>query len=559
MNSFPCSFAVLATAALLASWPSNSQPPNPARVATSNSNDAPIVKSAAGEFQGLQEGDLRVFKGIPYALPPVGAARWQPPHPMPRWKGVRQAADFGPACLQAKPKLSNIYAENPFPMSEDCLTLNIWTPENAHNAPVFFWIHGGALSGGSSREGVYDGAALAARGIVVVTINYRLGVFGWLAHPELSKESPLGISGNYGLLDQIEALRWVQRNIRDFGGDPANVTIAGESAGGLSVMYLMTSPNARGLFAKAIAESAYLISTPELKQRSFGSDSAEESGVKLAAALHKPDIASLRAMDARELSDAASAIFAPWGAIDGHVLPRQLVDVFDRGEQAPVPLLAGFNSGEIRSLRVLALPAPSSAADYERIIRDPYGDLAGEFLRIYPSSNLEESVIAATRDGLYGWTAQRLVKKQIAVGAPAFLYFFDHGYPSADKAALHGFHASELPFVFGTFNATPPLWPKIPDTTLEINLSAAMIGYWSSFARNGHPQAANEPDWPMYNDAGAYMAFTDAPHPADHLLPGMYALNEQVVCRKRANGGIPWNWNVGIASPKLPEKTAQCP
>jgi para-nitrobenzyl esterase len=445
------------------------------------------------------------------------------------------------------------------PMSEDCLTLNIWTPIHADNAPVFFWIHGGALVGGASREENYDGARIAGRGIVVVSINYRLGVLGWLAHPELSRESPFGVSGNYGLLDQIEALQWVQHNIRAFGGDPSDVTIAGESAGALSVMYLMAAPPARGLFAKAIAESAYMISTPELRNTSFGSPSAEESGVKLAAALHKPDIAAMRAMDAGELSLAApSAGYAPWGTIDGHVMLRQLVDVFDRGEQAPVPLLAGFNSGEIRSLRILAPHPPSNAASYEATIRDRYGDLADKFLRLYPSANMEESILATTRDALYGWTAQRLVRKQTALGQPSFLYFFDHGYPAADAAGLHGFHASELPYVFGTFDGTPPLWPKIPATPQEKRLSDAMIGYWSSFARTGHPQAANEPDWPSFGPTGSYMAFEEAPQPSDHLLPRMYEFNEEIVCRRRASGDIAWNWNVGLYSPKLPAQQAQC-
>jgi para-nitrobenzyl esterase len=361
---------------------------------------------------------------------------------MPRWTGVRKAIDFGPACFQPKPQLSNIYAGNPMPMSEDCLSLNIWEPAGVRNAPVFFWIYGGALTGGASRDPLYDGARLAERGIVVVSINYRLGVLGWLAHPELSKESPLGISGNYGLLDQIEALHWVQRNIRSFGGNPANVTIAGESAGGLSVMYLMASPPARGLFAKAIAESAYMISTPELKKASYGSPSAEESGVKLLTALHAPDIAAMRAMDAAKLTLAAPAVgYAPWGTIDGHVMMRQLVDVFDKGEQAPVPLLTGSNSGEIRSLRVLAPRPPAYAAAYETTIRNQYLDLADEFLRLYPSTNMEESILATTRDALYGWTAQRLVRKQTALGQPSFLYFWDHGYPAADTAGLHSFHA----------------------------------------------------------------------------------------------------------------------
>jgi len=527
--------------------------------AASDEKSGPIIKAPAGAVEGLLQGELRVFKGIPYSVPPVGPARWRPPSPMPQWAGVRKAIEYGAACWQPKPTLSTIYTRNPMPMSEDCLTLNIWTPIHADHAPVFFWIYGGALVGGASREETYDGSHLAARGIVVVTINYRLGVLGWLAHPELSKESPLGVSGNYGLLDQIEALKWVRNNISAFGGDPSNVTIAGESAGALSVMYLMAAPPARGLFAKAIAESAYMISTPELKKASFGSPSAEENGMKLAAALHAPNIAAMRAMDAEKLSLAApKAGYAPWGTIDGHVLLHQLVDVFDKGEQAPVPILAGFNSGEIRSLRILAPQPPASAAAYEATIRDRYGDLANEFLKLYPSSNMPESVLATTRDALYGWTAERLVRKQTALGQPSFLYFWDHGYPAADSAGLHGFHASELPYVFGTFDGTPPLWPKIPPTAEEKKLSDAMIGYWTSFARTGKPQAANEPDWPSFGTTGAYMAFEAVPTPSKNLLPGMYQFVEETVCRRRASGDIPWNWNVGLYSPKLPAQQPQC-
>ncbi len=532
---------------------------NTATASASDAKRSPVVNAPAGKIEGLTEGRLNVFKGIPYVLPPVGPARWKPPVPMPRWKGVRMATEFGPACLQPKPQLSSVYTREPMPMSEDCLTLNIWAPIDARNAPVFFWIYGGALVGGASREPFYDGTGLANQGIVLVSINYRLGVLGWLAHPELSAESPDGVSGNYGLLDQIEALRWVRRNIGSFGGDPSNVTIAGESAGALSVMYLMAAPAARGLFAKAISESAYMISMPELKQHRFGSPSSEESGTKLAAALHAPNLAALRAMDADKLAQSATATgYAPWPTIDGHVIPRQLVDVFDRGQQAPVPLLAGFNSGEIRSLRILSPPPPATVAEYETTIRERYADLADEFLRLYPSTNLQESVWATTRDLLYGWTAERLVRTQTAQRQPSFLYFFDHGYPAEEAAGLHAFHASELPYVFGTFGGTPPLWPKIPATPEETKLSDAMIGYWSSFARTGRPHAANEPDWPAFGSKRAYMAFTDAPHPMEHLMPGMYELNEEVVCRRRASGDIPWNWNVGIISPKMPSPTEEC-
>ncbi|HZZ30835.1 MAG TPA: carboxylesterase family protein [Phenylobacterium sp.] len=521
--------------------------------------DGPVVDAPAGVVQGLTEDGVSVFKGLPYAAPPVGAARWTPPKPAPKWPGVRDAARFGPACLQPLSGPGNIYADDPASMSEDCLSLNVWAPKGAKKAAVLVWIHGGALATGSSQEAIYDGAKLAARGIVVVSINYRLGVLGYLAHPGLSAESPLGISGNYGLLDQIEALRWIRRNISAFGGDPSRVTIAGESAGGLSVMYLMASPQARGLFSQAIAESAYMISTPELKQKRFGEMPAEEAGVRLATKLHAADIAALRAMNPDELTKAAAAAgFAPFGAVDGHVLPRQLVDVLDRQEQASVPLLAGFNSGEIRSLRMLALPAPASAAAYEATVREHYLDLADEYLKLYPSSHLEESVVAATRDGMYGWTAERLVRAQAALGQPAFLYRFDHGFPAADGAGLHAFHASEVPFVFGTLDRTPPAWPKAPAAPSETILSDAMVGYWSSFARTGSPTAAGAPAWPAFGVTEAYLAFTDAPHPATRALGGAYALDEAVVCRRRASGDMAWNWNVGLASPRLPPPTPAC-
>jgi para-nitrobenzyl esterase len=551
--------ALSVTTACVVLAPSNFAQQVTTMSAPSHDKTGPIVNAPAGSVEGRMEGELRVFKSIPYALPPTGSARWRPPSSVPRWAGIRKATEFGPVCFQPAGPSASIYAWIPAPISEDCLTLNIWAPTGARNAPVFFWIHGGALVSGSSSDALYDGKRLAEQGILVVSINYRLGVFGWLAHPELSRESALGISGNYGLLDQIEALQWVRRNIEAFGGDPSNVTVAGESAGGLSVMYLLAAPAARGLFSKAIAESAYMISTPELKQKSFGSQSAEESGVKLAAALHAPNIEAMRAMDAGTLTLAAPATgYAPWGTIDGHVLPRQLVDVFDKGEQAPVPLLAGFNSGEIRSLMILAPHPPANVAAYESIIRDRYGDLADEFLRLYPSTNMQESILATTRDALYGWTAQRLVRKQTVLGQRSFLYFFDHGYPAADTAGLHGFHASELPYVFGTFDATPPHWPKIPATPLEAKLSDAMIGYWSSFARTGRPQAANEPDWPSFGPTGSYMAFKEAPQPSDHLLPGMYEFNGETVCLRRASGDTAWNWNVGLYSPKLPAQQAQC-
>ena len=511
----------------------------------------PQVDAPAGVVRGTAEGALRVFRGIPYAQPPVGPLRWRPPVPLARWKGVRPATEFGAACHQPPPRLSNIYVGLPVPKSEDCLTLNIWTPANAKNAAVFFWIYGGALQSGSSRDPMYDGKRLAERGVVVVSINYRLGVLGWLAHPELSAESRDSVSGNYGLLDQIRALTWVKDNIAAFGGDPANVTIAGESAGALSVMYLMASPLARGLFAKGIAESAYMISTPVLKTAAYGAPAAEQAGVWLMNQLKQSNLAAMRAMPGDSITAAAVAVgYGPWGAVDGHVFPDQLVNVFDQGKQARVPLLVGFNSGEIRSLRSLAPTMPASAAEYESIIRERYGDLADEFLRLYPSSDLQESVWATTRDALYGWTAERLARKQSALGVPAYLYEWDHGYPAADTAGLHAFHASELPYVFDTFGGTPPLWPKNPDTAGEHALADALGDYWTSFAKTGHPQARNAPDWPAFAPDNSYMRFGATPSPDRNLMPGMYDLNETVMCRRRASGTLPWGWLVGVAAPK---------
>jgi para-nitrobenzyl esterase len=385
-------------------------------------------------------------------------------------------------------------------------------------------------------------------------------VLGYLAHPELSKESADDTSGNYGLLDQIQALHWVCENIAAFGGDPSNVTIFGESAGALSVEYLLASPQARGSFDKAIVQSGYLFTTPELRARRGEEHPAEDIGLGLAGKLKAPDLASLRAMDARQLVDAAAATgYAPYGTIDGKVLKRQLVDTFDRGEQAPVPLIAGFNSGEIRSLRFLAPPVPASPAAYVDGIKERYGDLADDYLRLYPATgDLAQNGLDSTRDAVFGWTSERLVRQQAALGQPAFLYYFSHSYPSADAAGLTGFHASEVPFAFGTIAATPPAWPVIPDTTTERQLSDAMVDYWTSFARTGRPTSQGGPAWDAFGSTSAYMTFADRPLAATRFMPGMFALHERVTCRRRAGGRQSWTWRTGSTAPLLPMKTRGC-
>jgi len=520
-------------------------------------NAPPMVSAPAGKLQGVASGNVHVFKGIPYATPPVGALRWKPPLPAQKWKGVRAATEFGAACIQPKGKPDSIYFWSLPSTSEDCLFLNVWAPANARKAPVFFWIHGGALSGGSSSEPLYDGTRMAELGIVVVSINYRMGPLGFLVHPALSAESRRNISGNYGLLDQVEALEWVKRNIASFGGDPANVTIAGESAGGLSVMYLMSAPGAQGLFSKAVAQSAYMVSAQELRTTGHDAYSGEAIGLWLAGKLGAGDLAGLRSLDPQQITDVAAANgFFPFFVIDGRILPRQVVEVFDRGEQSKVPMLAGFNSGEIRSLRALAPPVPADAATYEKEIRARYAEQADAFLKLYPASNLQESIWATTRDSLYGWTAERLMVKQSALGVPSYLYLFDHGYPAADDKGLHAFHASELPYMWGNPNRTPLNWPKLPDTAAEKKLSDAMLEYWVSFAKTGVPAASGQPAWPAYGSERNYMSFEDVPVPKTHLMPGMYEFNEQIVCRRRAKGGIPWHWNVGLVSPPLPPEAS---
>ncbi len=526
---------------------------------SSAADKAPVVNAPAGSVRGLSEGTAKVFRAIPYAAPPVGERRWRPPAPMPRWKGVRAAQTMGVACMQP-PMSAGPYDRGKVPMSEDCLTLDVTAPANARKAPVMVWIHGGTLIWGSGHSKMYDGQEFAKRGVVLVSINYRLGVLGYLAHPELSKESPDDTSGNYGLLDQIQALQWVRANIAAFGGDPKNVTIFGESAGALSVEYLLASPRARGAFDKAIVESGYLFTMPELRGKRGEEASAEDIGLWLAGKLKAPSLAALRAMDARQLVDASAATgYPPYGTIDGKILKRQLVDTFDRGEQAPVPLIAGFNSGEIRTLRFLAPPVPANPEAYVDAIKARYGDLADDYLRLYPATrDLAQNGLDSTRDAVFGWTSERLARKQAALGQPAFLYYFSHGYPSADAAGLTGFHASEVPFVFGTISDTPPAWPAIPDTAAERSLSGAMLDYWTSFARSGKPSSGQGPAWNAFGSASAFMTFADVPRASTGFMPGMYALHEQVMCRRRANGGQSWNWRTGAAAPVLPARAEGC-
>lgn len=515
----------------------------------------PVVRIAQGVLAGRVDAQgVRSFKGIPYAKPPVGRLRWRPPAAASGWKGVRDAGHFGASCIQPPWPARSIYNDDIAGFSENCLFLNVWAPLHARRAPVIVWIHGGGYVFGSSSEPYYDGTNFAAHGIVFVSLNYRLGVLGWLALPALSAQSSHGASGNYGLLDQIQALKWVKRNIAAFGGDPANVTIMGESSGGVSVTYLLASPLARGLFAKAIGESLGIASVPELKKADYGLPSAESIGTRIEKDLHATSLAALRAMDATKLNDAAlEAGYDPAGTIDGWVLPHQVVEVLDLEAEAHVPVLMGFNAGELQTLPGFLPSLPSSSAVYEQEIRARYGDLAGEFLRLYPASDIRASMMAAERDAIFAWGAERIVRDEAAVGEPSYLYFFDHGYPAARAEGLRAFHASEIPYVFGRIGPGAPRlanWPRAQGPAEEA-LSRAMISYWTSFARTGVPKSRGNPDWATFAPHGSYMHFAAKPELATDLIPGMYDLTEEVVQGRRRAGNQQWGTNVGVAAPVL--------
>ena len=507
------------------------------------------VSCSAGLIEGIEKDGIARFLGIPYAEPPVGQRRWAGPERKARFAHTFVADRFGPACIQNPPQLSKTYTlAADIAQSEDCLTLNIWAPESERDLPVMVWIHGGSFAIGSSSEGMYDGAALAQRGIVVVTLNYRLGIFGWFAHPELSAEQE-GVSGNYGLRDQICVLEWVRDNIAGFGGDPGNVTVAGQSAGALSAVYLMVSPLARGLFHKVIAQSPYLISTPALKTSVHGLSSAEDSGRALHDFIETPDIASLRKRDARELSQLAmKAGFTPSGTIDGKLLPDQLVAILERGEQAPIPVLTGYTKGELRTLRALAPAVSIRSDDYESMIAERYDDLAAEFLRLYPAKDLEGSILAATRDAMYGWSAMTLARAQHRLGEPAYLYRWDHDC-GLDDPSLPAFHGSEVPYVFGTLDATGPCWPKCADRGAEYEMSTLMMQSWSQFVRQARPVPPLGSAWPAIRGHDCYVRLDrgsncEAGPPCDG-----FAVHDVVIRRRREQGTTPWNWNVGIAAP----------
>lgn len=513
------------------------------------SSDAPLAAVSGGTLRGVAEDGLKIFKGIPFAAPPIGALRWKAPRPAAKWSGIRDATAFGPDCIQPPVPATSIYNDPPEKTSEDCLTLNVWAPENANDAPVIVWLHGGSLRIGGSSLRLYDGRKYSERGAVFVSVNYRLGPLGWLAHSELSDESSEGISGNYGLLDQIAALGWVRDNIEAFGGNSQNVTIMGESAGALSVTYLMASPRASNLFDKAIIQSTNLRTFPRLDEPAHGLPSMEEIGALTLGRLGVASISEARGHDAQDLTNRAiQAGFPAQGTIDGKVLPRQLVETFDRNEQAPVPVLVGFNSHEVSTQRVLLPPMAESAQAYEAAIRRAYGDLADEYLRLYPAIGGDESLVDAASHGIYGWSGERIAKSQTEMGKDAYFFVFDYCYPAAQVRGICGFHAGELPFSFGNLGAgsLPATWP-VPDGLGDEALSRAILDYWVSFATTGKPAAAGHAEWYAYGIEENYLKFADSPESSNDPYQGMFELHEKFNKRQR-EAGQPWGIAIGLAA-----------
>ncbi len=492
--------------------------------------EADTVRIENGLLSGdvSADGLVRSFKGVPYAQPPTGKLRWRAPQPPPQWHGIRPAKHFGPRCPQPSRLPTSIQYFGPEAEAEDCLYLNVWTAARSSDErrPVMVWIHGGAFYLGSAGQPIFDGEQLARKGVVVVTVNYRLGRLGFLAHPQLSAESDQSVSGNYGWLDLIAALRWVQANIAQFGGDPGCVTLFGQSVGATTVCAFTTSPLTRGLFHRAIGQSGGALSAPG--HTDGGSmlplDAAEKAGLHFAQKLGANSIAALRARSAEDIqlvrpgagwtiqrildpsvADPAERATA-WPAIDGHVLPAPPVEVFGRGGQIDVPLLTGSTTGE----GALFAGAPSLRAFKEQALA-AYGDRATSFFELYPASTDSEADAAsklAKGEQLFvaqNWKWARLHAQ--SGRSKAFYYSFDRVPPAPELRNIGAFHTSDIPYVFRTFEA----YPHWPWQAWDHHLSDTMSSYWVNFARSGDPNGARLPDWPRFDVAGeATMTFADA-------------------------------------------------
>ena len=480
------------------------------------------IRIESGLIAGFynEKTGVYVFKGIPFAAPPVDELRWKPPQPALPWKGTRQCTVFGPSPMQPKP-ISFLFLGPEFvipqaPISEDCLYLNVWTAARSkeEKRPVLVWIYGGGfITGGAAAPG-YSGEALAKMGIVFVSFNYRLGVFGFLSLPDLTKESPHHSSGNYALMDQIAALAWVKKNIRFFGGDPDRVTVAGQSAGSASVNCLLASPLARGLFQGAIGESGSLVlENPLLRMRSL--KDAEQEGERIAKKLNAPGLQALRALPAEELQQKGMGFFSP--TVDGYVMPASVAETYKNNQQNHVPLMTGWNGDEgiiiaIASKENFAKQAESFGAD------------STLFKKYFPSNTDSESIASQINLSVYktmgvseyAWACEQNENKT----AKTFLYVFTRKPPAeGDKKRFGAYHTAEIGYAFHNLDSIRRSWQPM-DRRLENMMSA----YWVQFVKTGDPNLSGLPPWsPFSKDNPQTMIFSDSP--AAEPLPGKAALD----------------------------------
>lgn len=468
-----------------------------------------LVRTKSGTVRGtVDETGVFAYRGIPFAQPPVGELRWKPPQPVKAWEGVREATKFGPRAMQLPVFLDMNFRSDG--MSEDCLYLNVWTTSKTAGdgsagelQPVLVYFYGGGFVGGDGSEPRYDGASMARKGIVAVTVNYRLGLFGFLAHPELTRESPQHASGNYGLMDQAEALRWVQENIAAFGGDPKRITIAGESAGSISVSALMVSPLSNGRIAGAIGESGSLLST----LAPVALDEAEQVGARFAAEVGANSLEELRKMPAEKLLKAK--VGAGLGkfriAVDGYFLPEKAFDLFAAGKQARVPLLVGWNTEEAGFQGVLRQDPPTRE-NYIKNVKRLFKERAEEVLKLYPAASDDEVIDVATdlagdRFINYGtWKWAELHAK--TSGQPTFRYLYARPRPApiANPAAKPrgASHSAEIEYALGNL-ATNKVYGWNDD---DYKVSETMQNFFANFIKTGDPNGEGLPEWPMLSATG---------------------------------------------------------
>jgi len=471
--------------------------------------DSLKVKTQEGKIQGktINNGEVKAFLGLPYAAPPTGELRWKAPEPPAKWKGTRDATKFGAHCAQGRVFDDMVFQDSG--PSEDCLFLNVYAPADATDKsklPVMFWIHGGGYAGGASSEPRHNGDFLPLKGVVLVTINYRLGVFGFLVTDELAKEGN-GAAGNYGLLDMVAALEWVKGNIQNFGGDPGNVTIFGESAGSFAVSTLMASPLAQGLFAKAIGESGAAFPGGVALGGDTVAERAKVDGAWMDT-IGAKSIKDLRAMSTDQLLDAVKkktpAGFPP--VVDGRLLTEPVPDTYAAGKQAHVPLLAGWNADEGSFFAMRGMTAVQWSAMADGLFKDR----SAAFLKLYPGETDAQALRSAIDYGSDNFIALgtwKWLEAQKKTGqSPVYRYHLElAATPSKFHPGTFAFHSDDIEYVFGTLD-TRPGWAVRPE---DRKLSDEMMSYWTNFAKTGDPNGAGLPEWPKLGNDDALIHLND--------------------------------------------------